>query len=762
MSPVVLETPAIHPALATSEFTFPASPPVRTPCVNCGTLQTPLWRRDADGNPICNACASTCTEHAWSRRVCLYQKSRSKPRPSSLGHTPPPAAATNNQAASQQQSTSTSSPTMHPKPTLPPKQAKSSAKPSVSSHPGGTCPGDGRCDGTGGTSACSGCPTFNNALALTSRIDEDGDVDMNNLNNLGIDMSMHDQESAAAAALVAAGVVPALNNNTGDAPTSPEQTGGESDGGVVLGPSGLGIGLVGNPNAAAILAQQQQQQQAGGRKVRAAVGALSCANCGTSTTPLWRRDDVGNNICNACGLYFKLHGTHRPNSMKKTVIKRRKRVPAAAGSSSTTTSPQHVHGTITSPGGRMSDQAAAEALVAVGRLGNGNGRGGHTEESEGDGDEEEEEEEEEGDGEPPRKRRARRGGGVGGGSVRKTRSRGSVEGDGRRSASLGGGREGLRKRGPGGTVSSNGAGNVNGWQEGTGRPASPHNRAPERNQQHPHHNPHIHPSLQPDYLPPHTLQQQHQHQNQQQQRSSPFPPHPAGFELPPLLMGGAPSSYIRSGSNAPSRTHSPAGPGGAAGMYYGMDMGIPGMNMPPMGMHMPPMGFTGFLGGPPPLPLPPHLMGQVPTLGELERHYLELGEQKRRMEEMVERTERLMGGVRKGIEDMKGLGGGGNGVGGSGASPRLSGQGQGTSTPRVPSPLGSPKQQQQQQGSPKLGQNQQQAAGAGMTTEQQQQEKQTAPAPAVPLERPAGTGSGEKKSIWPVSATTAATAATSE
>ncbi|KAI0029190.1 hypothetical protein K488DRAFT_56981, partial [Vararia minispora EC-137] len=54
-------------------------------------------------------------------------------------------------------------------------------------------------------------------------------------------------------------------------------------------------------------------------------GGLSCANCKTSTTPLWRRDDCGNNICNACGLYFKLHGTHRPFSMKKAVIKRRKR-----------------------------------------------------------------------------------------------------------------------------------------------------------------------------------------------------------------------------------------------------------------------------------------------------------------------------------------------------------------------------------------------------------------------------------------------------
>lgn len=50
-----------------------------------------------------------------------------------------------------------------------------------------------------------------------------------------------------------------------------------------------------------------------------------CSNCGTSTTPLWRRDLDGSSLCNACGLYLKLHHEKRPLSMKTDNIKKRQR-----------------------------------------------------------------------------------------------------------------------------------------------------------------------------------------------------------------------------------------------------------------------------------------------------------------------------------------------------------------------------------------------------------------------------------------------------
>ncbi|KAF7546979.1 hypothetical protein G7Z17_g8044 [Cylindrodendrum hubeiense] len=52
----------------------------------------------------------------------------------------------------------------------------------------------------------------------------------------------------------------------------------------------------------------------------------TCQNCATSTTPLWRRDEFGSVLCNACGLFLKLHGRPRPISLKTDVIKSRNRV----------------------------------------------------------------------------------------------------------------------------------------------------------------------------------------------------------------------------------------------------------------------------------------------------------------------------------------------------------------------------------------------------------------------------------------------------
>lgn len=54
--------------------------------------------------------------------------------------------------------------------------------------------------------------------------------------------------------------------------------------------------------------------------------AAACINCETTTTPLWRKADDGTNLCNACGLFLKLHGRPRPITLKSGVIKSRNRV----------------------------------------------------------------------------------------------------------------------------------------------------------------------------------------------------------------------------------------------------------------------------------------------------------------------------------------------------------------------------------------------------------------------------------------------------
>ncbi|KIP11611.1 hypothetical protein PHLGIDRAFT_83279 [Phlebiopsis gigantea 11061_1 CR5-6] len=108
-----------------------------------------------------------------------------------------------------------------------------------------------------------------------------------------------------------------------------------------------------------------------------------CTNCGTTNTPLWRRDPEGQPLCNACGLFFKLHGVVRPLSLKTDVIKKRNRASgtphsasrkgaalpklAASGtrprSSTTSAMPTGLAGSRLSPTSRIGGSAAGGSLA---------------------------------------------------------------------------------------------------------------------------------------------------------------------------------------------------------------------------------------------------------------------------------------------------------------------------------------------------------------------------------------------------------------
>ncbi|KAJ1558279.1 putative electron transfer flavoprotein subunit [Nowakowskiella sp. JEL0078] len=170
-------------------------------CANCGTNETPLWRRGPMGEIICNACG-------------LWLKSRNNSRPTTLKTKP------------RQRRQIPNSPSLQasiaPQQPLPSQLKPQSTQMSYSSHPSIAIPANS--------------PILNQVISEAPPIDAK------------------------------------LPEQTGDKPV------------------------------------------------------LHCVNCDTTSTPLWRRDERGNTICNACGLYFRLHNTHRPTNLEVPSLKRRKRV----------------------------------------------------------------------------------------------------------------------------------------------------------------------------------------------------------------------------------------------------------------------------------------------------------------------------------------------------------------------------------------------------------------------------------------------------
>jgi GATA-binding protein len=102
----------------------------------------------------------------------------------------------------------------------------------------------------------------------------------------------------------------------------------------------LAQGLHGRPQSSASTppesgfssaATSRPQSPSGTRAGEQGSVPTTCTNCFTQTTPLWRRNPEGHPLCNACGLFLKLHGVVRPLSLKTDVIKKRNRGSGTSG-----------------------------------------------------------------------------------------------------------------------------------------------------------------------------------------------------------------------------------------------------------------------------------------------------------------------------------------------------------------------------------------------------------------------------------------------
>ncbi|KAK9475114.1 uncharacterized protein V1510DRAFT_400777 [Dipodascopsis tothii] len=100
-------------------------------------------------------------------------------------------------------------------------------------------------------------------------------------------------------------------------------------------------------------------------------GPTTCTNCHTQTTPLWRRNPEGQPLCNACGLFLKLHGVVRPLSLKTDVIKKRNRgggnSNTAIASPSTAASPSGSDNTVSSLAGGPAPARSGSRKAMAGR-----------------------------------------------------------------------------------------------------------------------------------------------------------------------------------------------------------------------------------------------------------------------------------------------------------------------------------------------------------------------------------------------------------
>ncbi|ORZ36966.1 hypothetical protein BCR44DRAFT_1431200 [Catenaria anguillulae PL171] len=305
LSPVMAASsmlePPTSPALSASASASPSpapqqqQPPLPMPpmpaaaggtrCVNCYTSTTPLWRRTPDNAAVCcNACGLFFRHHGQHRPITDEER-----RANLLDTALPTTTATTDDVDRQQQPDSL-------------EMAAAAALAGRLSH----------------SSSSEASPTGSPAIGRPETADPD--VNMTSATRDDEDEEDADDELQP---ILAAAKPPAAQPQEQASATAENNEACPGHDNLCNGQGGHET-CVGCPTL---------------NTAKLSESANVCSNCGTTTTPLWRRDTEAEtfvmlvvSINLATGLYFRLHGKHRPIRLRKTVIKRRKRLQSSRDS----------------------------------------------------------------------------------------------------------------------------------------------------------------------------------------------------------------------------------------------------------------------------------------------------------------------------------------------------------------------------------------------------------------------------------------------